>query len=178
MKPDIQYIFGKGLQLDDVHQWMDVCAKDEEATLAFWEVAKDAEQKNNWRALWIIEHAIKKTPALLDLILDELYELLISSSNHSLLRIGLKMVIQRPLKNEDITGHLLNKCEEVLLDTKMPVGTRANSLQFIYEFCKMEPDFGNELEALMEHIAQHESSNAMGSRIKQIRKALHKKGIK
>lgn len=174
MKPDIQHIFDKSLQLDDIHAWMDICAKDKEALLSFWDVAKDPHQKYNWRALWIIEHAIKKTPSLLDIIIDELYILLVSTENHSLLRIGLKLVIQRPLKTEDIAGELLNKCETLLLNTKMPIATRANSLQFIFEFCKIEPDFSNELKVLIDHITDHETSSGMRSRIRHIKKALAK----
>lgn len=174
MRDTIQHMFTKGIQLDDLHYWMDACAKDEEAFLAFWSVAQDPAEEFAWRALWVIEHAIKKNNTLLDLILEELYPLLVQTDNHSLLRIGLKLVIERPITSDDIVGELLNKCEEILLNTKMPIATRANSLQFIFEFCKVEPDFTNELRVLIDHIADHETSGGMKARIRLIRKAIAK----
>lgn len=174
MQESIQHIFEKGIQLDDIHEWMEICSKDEKAFFTFWEVAKDPKEPFAWRALWVIEHAIKKNDALLDLIIEGLYPLLIQTDNHSLLRIGLKLVIERPITSDDIAGELLNKCEDILLNTKMPIATRANSLQFIFEFCKVEPDFTNELEALIDHIADHETSGGMRARIRHIRKAILK----
>lgn len=174
MKTSVQHLFEKGVHLEDFHLWMDVSSKDPKVFLAFWEITKDPTETHAWRALWVMEHAIKKNNALLDLIIKELYPLLIQTDNHSLLRIGLKLVIERPITSDDIAGELLNKCEKILLNTKMPIATRANSLQFIFEFCKVEPDFVNELEALMDHIADHESSGGMKSRIRLIRKAITK----
>ena len=174
MNDSIQYLFKKGIHLDDLHFWMEACAKDREDFLRFWAVAKDPTEEFAWRALWVLEHAIKKNNALLDLIIEELYPLLIQTDNNSLLRIGLKLVTLRPLSSEDIVGQLLNKCEEILLNTKMPIATRANSLQFIFEFCKVEPDFANELQALIDHIADHEASAGMKARMRLIRKALTK----
>lgn len=174
MQAPIQHMFDKGILLDDLHLWMDICAKDEKAFLEFWDTAKDPSQEFAWRALWVMEHAIKKNDALLDLIIEELYPLLIQTQNNSLLRIGLKLVTLRPISSDDIVGKLLNRCEAILLNTKMPIATRANSLQFIFEFCKTEPDFSNELEALVDHIAEHESSAGMRARIRLIKKALHK----
>jgi len=174
MRQSIQDSFTKSVKLADLQLWVAACTEDDRCFLEFWAIAKNPQQKYAWRALWLIEHAIKKKETLLDLILDELYILLVQTNSHSILRMGLKLVILRPLTSTDIVGQLLNKCEEILLDTKMPIATRANSLQFIFEFCKTEPDFINELEVLLDHIAEQETSAGMKSRVRLIRKALIK----
>lgn len=171
MRNSIQHIFSKSIQLSDLHLWMEACANDEKTFFEFWTIAKDPTEAYAWRALWILEHTIKKNDALLDLIHEELHTLLLQTDNHSLLRMGLKLIILRPLKTNDTVGHLLNKCEGILLNTKIPIATRVNSLQFIFEFCKVEPGFTNELHVLMDHIAEHESSAGMKARIRLIRKA-------
>jgi hypothetical protein len=178
MTLDIKNIFEAGIQLDDLHFWMDACANNQEAFMAFWKIAQDKNQKNNWRALWVIEHAIQKNKDNINLILPELFKLLVETDNNSIMRIGLKLAIIHPLKEDDIIGELLNKCEGLLLNTKTPIATRANSLQFIFEFCKIEPDFTNELKAILDHIGEHESSGGMKSRIRIINKALNKMGRK
>ena len=174
MQAHIQHIFDKAYQSDEYRHWMTVCAKDAKIFLEFWSVAKDPNVKLAWRALWIMEHAVKKNDTLLDLILEELYLLLVQTDNHSILRMGLKLVILRPLNNDEIGVKLLNKCEEILLNTKMPIATRANSLQYIFEFCKIEKDFINELQSIIDHISDHETSSGMKARIRIIKKALSK----
>lgn len=174
MNPDINILFEKGAQLDDLHYWMEVAAKDDQAFQDFWAIANDKEVKNNWRALWVIDHAIQRNTQRLDEVLKQLYSLMLETDNHSLLRMGIKLICQRPILANDQSGELLNKCEDILLNTKMPIATRANSLQYIFEFCKIEPDLINELEVLMDHLAENETSGGMTARIRNIRKACTK----
>ncbi len=174
MNPDIEALFNKSMQLDDLHFWMEVCATNKDAFLSFWVITNDPQQKHAWRALWVIEHAIKRNNKMLDLIFEDLYPLLIKTKNNSILRMGLKLAILRPIPNNDTSGKLLIKCERLLGNSKIPIATRVNSLQFIFELCKTEPDFTKELEALMSHISEHEQSAGMKSRIRLIRKELKK----
>lgn len=176
MQDSTQHIIEKGSQLDDVHHIIEACSKDDKLFLEYWDIAKKSTEQYSWRTLWVLEHCIKKNNAQIDLILDELYVLLSKTNNHSILRIGLNLVIQRPLPADDIIVEILNKCEDYLLNPKIPIATRVNSLQFIYEFCKTEPDFFNELEVIIEQIATHESSAGMKSRIRRIRKEMAKRG--
>lgn len=158
--------------LEDIAPIIEKCSKDIDTFLAYWKIAKDDSQQHNWRAIWILDHALQKDKQYLDFIINDLYDFLIETDNHSILRIGLKIIIQRPLLSEDKTAELLNKCEDLALNTKIPVGVRVNALQFIYEFCKTEPDFYNELNYLLNHISENENSAAMTSRIQLIRKTM------
>ena len=170
----MEHIFEKGISMDELHFWMEECAHNDEAFLTFWQFALDDTQEKSWRALWVIEHAIKKNKAQSQHIFPRIYHLLLSTSNHSILRMGLKLVLLRPIPDNDDAGHLFNKCEEIVLDKKMPIATRANSLQFMYEFCKKEAELANELMLLLDFIAQQESSGGMTTRIRNIRKGLYK----
>lgn len=174
MKDKVQHIFEKGIAMDDLHFWMEECAHNDEAFLTFWQFALDDTQEKSWRALWVVEHAIKKNKAQSHHIFPEIYTLLLNTNNHSILRMGLKLVLLHPIPNNDETGHLLTKCESLVLDSKIPVATRANSLQFMYEFCKIEPELSTELMLLLDHIGQETSSGGMTARIRNIRKGLNK----
>ncbi len=174
MNPDIFLLFSKGFSSEDFQFWMDAAAKDDTVFQEFWAIAQNTSIKNNWRAMWVIDHAVQRNSKRLDQILDELYLLIHETVDNSLLRMGLKLICQRPIPANDLTGKILNKCEDLLLNTKTPIATRVNSLQYIFEFCKIEPDLTNELEALMDHLSEHETTSGIHSRIRIIRKALSK----
>ncbi len=149
-----------------------VCAKDANLFLQYWQIVKDNTYAHSWRALWVIDYALKKDKSHLDLIIDELYDLLLKTNNNSLLRLGLKIIVLKPIPVNDTAGALLNKCEDLLLNRKIPVGTRVNCLQYIFEFCKAEPDLFNELEYLIDLIKEQNNTAAMKCRIRDIRKEM------
>lgn len=174
MTANIQHIFDKGIALDDLHFWMEECSKNDEAFLSFWQFAQDHHQEKSWRALWVIEHAIKKNRDQAHHIFPDLYPLLIKTDNHSILRMGFKLVLLRPIPNSDEAGELLVKAEQITLNSKMPIATRANSLQFMFEFCKVEPELAQEVELILDHLSEHENSGGITARIRNIRKGLQK----
>jgi len=171
VNPAFQHLFKKGAQQEDFYHWMKVVASDATFFHDFWALAKDENVPNHWRALWVIEHAIKINPQLLEEIIDPLYHLMIESTNNSLLRIGLKLICQRPVPANELSVQLLNKCEDLLLSSKTPIATRANSLEYLFAFCKTAPDFIQELESIMDHLAQQDNSSGMKARMRHIQKA-------
>ena len=170
----IQDILNQGLVTNELDYWKDECSKNPEAFLAFWHFALEEKHEKCWRALWVVEHAIYRNKAQTDLIFPEIYSLLVKTSNHSLLRMGLKLVLLRPIPPSDECGQILAKCEMLIFDKQTPIATRANALQFMYEFCKIEPALAPELELLIEHLQEQNPAGGLKARIRHIRKGLQK----
>lgn len=174
MNNELLPLFGKGMNSEELHRWMDICSKDKVRFYEFWTIAQDPDEKYAWRALWVIEHACTKNTELLDIILLDLYKFLHTTNNNSLLRIGLKLINMRPALLTDDAGRLLTKSETLLLDPKVPVATRANALFYIFQMCKQEHELANELEIMINHIEENGSSAAFRSRFRIIRKEIKK----
>ena len=174
MNPDIENLFDQRLDSCNYQYWMDIASKDKAVFNTFWEITKGDKYENNWRALWIIENAIKKDKNLLNDILFELYQLIVSTDNNSLRRMALKLICKKTIINDDISSKVLNKCESFILNNKIPVAVRANAIQYFYQFCKIEKDLINELIIILDHISEQENTPAMISKIKNTRKAIAK----
>lgn len=172
MRNELRPVFSKGMGNIDFQEWMLVASKDPKVFKEFWEIAQKDEEPYAWRALWIIEHAIQKNKSLLDNIYSDLLLLIIRTENNSFLRIGLKIINLKPVEESDTSGRLLMKCEKILLNPKIPIATRANALQFFFEFCKTVPELIPELKVLMEHLEEQEGSSGMKARFRIIRKTL------
>lgn len=170
----LNIILKPGMPTEHFEEWRLLASQDKDVFLKFWAIAQDTSEKYAWRALWVIEHAIIKQDHLLDIIISDLQILVLHSQNNSILRIGLKLICKRPIPNTDIAGHLLSKCETLLLDTKVPIATRANALLFFYEFCKVERALSNELILIIEHLESYESSAGMKARFRMIKKEFSK----
>ncbi len=174
MNHNIENIFASNNDWSDFPYWMDKSESDHNTFNLFWNITKKEKKKNCWRAFWIVEKSLAKKPKWLNEILIELYQLMLKTNNNSYERIGLKLICQRPIINDDLASELLNKCEDLALNGKTPIATRTNCLQYIFEFCKMAPVLVNELNIILDHLSEQDNTAGMKSKIRNIRKEISK----
>lgn len=121
---------------------------DNELFEALWNLVKVGKQPVAWRAAWVLDHATEEAPGLIAPILDEIYSMIPTEKSDSSLRHLMKLLLRRPL-DIDKAGYLVDHCIGWVLNPKDSVSKRVLGLQLLFELYLLEPDFGNELQAII-----------------------------
>ena len=123
-----------------------------------------------WRTAWIIDKLSVKNPSLIEPYHKMLVGMLKKTKNNSIRRHLTKILGTNPTKEcED--GELIDKCLNWIIHTKVPVAVKANTMQLLYELCKLYPELIPEFRMVIEE-GLPTGSNGYKSRARKILKQL------
>lgn len=107
-------------------------------------------------ASWILTHLCKKQPHLFQPYYRDLVDILLKSSNHSVLRNVANVIHQLELENYK-EGLLLNRLVDFIGDHKQKVALQVYSIYILILFVKKHPELRDELR---EHILFHQEGRS------------------
>jgi len=131
-----------------------------------------SDEKNSWRATWILDKVHDISPDLVRLYLPQMIELIPSLSNESKLRQYLKLISLEPLPS-NISGDFINYCFDALISCTSTIAIKVYTMQILYNFSLQEPDLQNELALVVEEQMENGSAG-LCSRGRRILKAIKK----
>lgn len=107
-------------------------------------------------ASWILTHLCKKQPHLFQPYYRELVDILLKSSNHSVLRNVANVIHQLELENYK-EGMLLNQLVDFIGDHKQKVALQVYAIYILIQFVRKHPELRDELR---EHILFHQKGRS------------------
>lgn len=141
-------------------------AKNPELFRRVWELGKDKNFKQSWRCLWIIDCLTEKNQTYIVPILDEIYQLLLTTNNESTIRFTMKFILRCDLKEEHIPI-LLDKSIAWMNNPKSKVSSQVLGLEYFRRVCLLYPEMKQELRVIIED--QLERSPSAGYKNRLIR---------
>jgi hypothetical protein len=133
-----------------------------------WTMAGEQKQNRSWRLLWILDHASEKKNDFILPILDEVYQLILQTTNESYIRHGMKLILRCPVK-EEYASALLDCCVKWMNNPKAKISSQVYGLEFFYKTCELYPEMAPELLAYIEDILERNPSAGYRVRLNQIR---------
>lgn len=95
---------------------------------------------------WLLVHLAKAKPSLVAPFQDQLTAGLLETSNHSIQRSLLVVLLELPIKRR-FKAELLNCCFEVFAHPESAVANRVYALYHLKRFVKMYPEIDQEVKA-------------------------------
>jgi len=144
---------------------------DPEFFNSVWDIARELPDEDSWRYLWILDHATEKNNSNLFPILDDLYKMVLKTTNESVIRQTMKLILRCPV-DEEYAGELLNRCVEWMNDPKAKISSQCLGLEFFFKTCQIYPEMAPELLAYIDDIIERSPSAGYKVRLRQIRSQL------
>lgn len=110
-----------------------------------------------WRAGWVLDNFARKHPIAIKPYIKELTEILISTP-HNGVRRHLTRILSDidPRQIED--GRVVDLCFSWLINPKIPVAVKANSMSIIANLTKIYPELAQELEIIINDAYEEETA--------------------
>lgn len=97
---------------------------------------------------WLLVHLVKANPALLAPFQEQLTAGLLHTTNNSVQRSLLVVLLELPIKRK-FKGELLNYCFEVFANPDTAVANRVYALYHLKRFVKTYPEIGQEVRSVI-----------------------------
>lgn len=109
---------------------------------------------------WLLVHIAKVKPSLIASYQNQLTEGLLQTTNHSVQRSSLVVLLELPIKRK-FKGELLNYCFEVFANPDTAVANRVYALYHLKRFVKSYPEIDQEVRAIIAILESHEMKPAL-----------------
>ncbi len=109
---------------------------------------------------WLLVHLAKAKPSLVAPLQDQLTAGLLETSNHSIQRSLLVVLLELPIKRR-FKAELLNYCFEVFAHSDSAVANRVYALYHLKRFVKTYPEIDQEVRSIIALIESHEMKPAL-----------------
>jgi len=109
---------------------------------------------------WLLVHLAKARPPLLAPLQDQLTAGLLETTNHSIQRSLLVVLLELPIKRR-FKAELLNCCFEVFANPDNAVANRVYALYHLKRFVKMYPEIDQEVRSIISLLESHEMKPAL-----------------
>ena len=136
-----------------------------------WNIAKEKPYDKSWRLLWILDHATDKKNDFILPILDELYQIILETSNESYIRMGLTLILKCPIV-DDYISELLDRAVVWMNDPKAKISSQVLGLEFFYRSCLKYPEMCPELIANVNDLLERSPSSGYKNRLLKVRSKL------
>lgn len=128
-----------------------------------------------WRAAWACQKISEKHPEWFsDSHFEELSTLALTTSHGGLLR-GCLCVINNIALPEHLSVEMINACFEWMISPKSPIAVQALSMKILLRICRKEPEFKQEVSAVLDNLDFENYSAGFKSVRKNVLKALNGK---
>lgn len=127
------------------------------------------------RAAWVVEHIWLDYPYMIEPYINDMIDFLPNSKYDNQKRHFTKILSTIDLStiDEDRLGILIDRCFTWLEDPIYPTAVKMFSMQIIYNYIQIEPDFATELIAIIEN-QFNDSTPGFKNRGEKILKELYK----
>lgn len=109
---------------------------------------------------WLLVHIAKAKSSLVEPFQDQLTAGLLETTNHSIQRSLLVVLLELPIKRK-FKAELLNCCFEVFANPDSAVANRVYALYHLKRFVKMYPEIDQEVRSIIALIESHEMKPAL-----------------
>ena len=133
---------------------------------------KTLPEKDQWRLLWILDHASEDQFELITPVLEDLYSVALKTQNESNIRQSMKLILRQPIL-EEYAGELLERCIEWMLNPKAKISSQVLGLEFFYQVTLIYPELSVELNTYIEQVLEESPSMGYKNRLQKIRKKLN-----
>lgn len=165
----------KDLYFKEDYEFLTEQAKANQDIFNFiYDFQKSIPEKDRWRVLWILDHASEEHFELIVPILDDLYAVALKTTNESIIRQTMKLILRQSV-NEKYAGELLERCVEWMLNPKAKISSQVLGLEFFFQVTKIYPELSTELLTYIDQILEETPSAGYKNRLLKIRKQLLKK---
>ena len=96
-------------------------------------------------AAWVLTKATDRELSQLLPALDELIDIALSTSNDSLRRLTLNLIVRLPLTKECLRTDFLDFCLDQMVRLSTPPGIQALCMKIAHRLCSFYPELNNEL---------------------------------
>jgi hypothetical protein len=124
-----------------------------------WTLANSA-IPNAWRAAWALAHINERNRQLLTPYLAAIADIVTTTTNLSIKRELLKVLLLHPLPDEP-SGTLLDDCFATVTSSLFPVGLRMYAMSMVAKYCERYPELTPEFLAILEDILAEPPSVGM-----------------
>ncbi len=166
-------------QLKDLHFnedydfFIQAASKDQTLFIEIFNFLKTLKEKDQWRILWLLDHASENNFDYILPILNDLYKLVLKTNNESNIRQGMKLIFRHPI-DEEYAGELLERCIQWMLNPKAKISTQVSGLEFFYRTTLLYPELKNELLTYIDQIMEESPSAGYKNRLSKIKNELLK----
>jgi len=116
-----------------------------------WELIKRDEEPTSRRAAYVLDTMQERKLASINFLLEDLVYELPNITNNSIRRHITRMIMHHPIsENEEIEGLLAELCFSYLIDAKVDVAVKANSLGIVDKLCGRYPELSTELVVVLQ----------------------------
>ncbi len=112
---------------------------------AFVALLHDGDAHVARNAAWVLTKATDRELSQLLPALDELIDIALSTSNDSLRRLTLNLIVRLPLTKECLRTDFLDFCLDQMVRLSTPPGIQALCMKIANRFCSFYPELNNEL---------------------------------
>lgn len=128
----------------------------------------DQDVKVAWRAAWTCQKISNKYPEwFTDIQFQQLSTLAVSISHGGLLRGTLSILNNLPIPGS-VSVEFINACFDWMVSPKSPISVQSISMKMLYRISIVEPDFKQELIAILENIDPGDYSAGFNSTRKKV----------
>ncbi len=115
------------------------------AFVAFVALLHDGDAHVARNAAWVLTKATDRELSQLLPALDELIDIALSTSNDSLRRLTLNLIVRLPLTKECLRTDFLDFCLDQMVRLSTPPGIQALCMKIANRLCSFYPELNNEL---------------------------------
>ena len=101
-------------------------------------------------AFWVLTKATDKELSQLQVILNELIDLALTTASSSVRRLSLNIIERLEMKEDDLRTDFLDFCLEHMSDVDELPGIQSISMKLAYRMCKFYPELLAEFKATLE----------------------------
>ena len=101
-------------------------------------------------AFWVLTKASDKELSQLQVILNELIDLALTTTSSSVRRLSLNIIERLEMKEDDLRTDFLDFCLEHMADADELPGIQSISMKLAYRMCKFYPELLAEFKATLE----------------------------
>ncbi len=130
-------------------------------------------EKNSWRAAYILDKITDSRPDLLVPYLKPMIEQLKVESNSSKKRHFLKLISQNEIPKAYI-GFMFDYCLQTISSGKEPPAVRVHAMQNLFNIAQEYPELRGEILSVIEHEMEYHSTAGIKARGKKLVNKLRK----
>lgn len=130
---------------------------------SFTQLALTSENRNSWRALYIVDKLNDRHPDWIEPYIPQMIERLKTENHHGKKRHLLKLISQAKIDSMH-SGFLVDYCLGVFTSSGEPVANRVHAMQILFNISETEPDLKPELLEIIQHEIEFHPTPGIRSR--------------
>ncbi|MBX3164573.1 MAG: hypothetical protein KF900_08830 [Bacteroidetes bacterium] len=124
------------------------------------------------RAAWALSNAVIEHPQLIKPYLGKLISMLAETHHHPAVARNILRLLQEIEIPEKHHGELIDVCFKCIINQAQPLAIRAFAITVATKICKLYPELKNELQLILNELAQFSQAPAIKVRVRNAHKML------